>query len=213
MLSLMEELLLLALKEEKGTFTFTASSRINYCLAGAILMELELLKRIRVAKKTVEVIERASTRNTRLDAALKLIDSHSCLRAPDYWITKLPGMLKPLRQEIMQEMAEKALVREEEHSVLIFFTQNRYPVRDLRAKKDIFDHLQKVLLRGESPNPRTVKLIGLVSTCGLIYPLFNQDDWKEAHKRAKNVITKDILTQAVKRTIQNQSASYAHAYA
>jgi hypothetical protein len=205
----MEELLLLALKEEKGTLTFTASSRIKYCLAGAILMELELLKRIRVDKKTVEVIERTSTRNTHLDAALKLIDSHSRLRTPDYWITKLPGMLKPLCQEIMQEMTEKALVREEEHSVLIFFTQNRYPVRDLRTKKDILDHLQKVLLRGESPKPRIVKLIGLVSICGLIYPLFDKDDWKEARKRAKDITTKDILTQAVKRAIQNQSASYA----
>jgi hypothetical protein len=202
MLSLMEEILLLALKEEEGTLFLTATAGINNCLGGAILMELELHNRIKADKKTVQVIDRTPTRNTRLDTALKLIDSHSSLRPPEYWIPKLLKDLKPLRQALLKEMTEKALVREDEHQVLIFFTQNHYPLRDIRAKKDILDRLHKVLLRGELPNPRTEKLIGLVSACSLIYSLFDKEDRKEALKRAKELTAKDILTQAIKKASQ-----------
>jgi hypothetical protein len=207
MLSLMEEILLLALKEEKGSLSMTASSQINYCLAGAILMELELHQRIKADKKTVQVIDRTPTRNPHLDAALKQIDSHGRLRTPDYWVTKLPRTLKTLRQEILTQMMEKALVREEEHQVFIFFTVNRYPLRDIRAKKDILDRLQKILLRGESAMPRTVKLIGLVSNCGLLYTLFDKEDRKHARKKAKEVTAEDVLSQAVKKALESQSAA------
>ncbi|GAB6173128.1 hypothetical protein JCM15765_26060 [Paradesulfitobacterium aromaticivorans] len=46
MLSLPEELLLLALNEEKGTLSWVASSKLPYVLAGSLMMELILRKRL-----------------------------------------------------------------------------------------------------------------------------------------------------------------------
>lgn len=207
MLSLMEEILLLSLKEEKGTFSFTASAGIDSCLTGAILMELELLKRIRVDKKTLEVIDRTSTKNPRLDTALKQVDSSKRVHPPHYWVSKLRSTMKRLRKELLEEMVDKALVREEEHQVLVFFTSTRYPLRDIRAKKDILDRLQKVLLRGETAKPRTEKLIGLVSACSLTPSLFDKEERKDASKKAKEITKEDVLAEAVKKAIQIQSAS------
>lgn len=45
MFNILEELLLLHAHEDKGTIPFYASTKIDVCLAGALLMELELLHR------------------------------------------------------------------------------------------------------------------------------------------------------------------------
>lgn len=207
MLSLMEEILLLSLKEEKGTLYFTASTGINSCITGALLMELELLKRIKVNKKTLEVIDRSSTRNPRLDAALRQIDSDKRLHPPHYWVSKLRSTMKHIRKELLEELVDKAFLREEEHEFLLFFHTTRYPLRDIRAKKDILDRVQKTLLRGEIPHPRTARLIGLIQSCSLIGPLFDKDERKDARKKAKEITKGDVLAEAIKKVIQAQNAS------
>lgn len=209
MLNLMEEILLLSLKEEKGTLYFTASTGIDFCLSGAILMELELMKRIRADKKVLEVIDRSSTKNPRLDAALKQIDSSKRLHPPHYWVSKLQGSMKRFRKELLKELVDKGLLREEEHQFLVFFQTNRYPLRDVRAKKDLLDRVQKVLLRGEKPQARTVKLIGLIHACSLIGSLFDKEERKEARKMAKEISKEDILAEAVKKAIQAHNSSVA----
>lgn len=207
MLNLMEEILLLSLKEEKGSLYFTASTGIDLCLTGALLMELELMKRIKVDKKTLEVIDRSSTKNSRLDAALKQIDSSKRLHPPYYWVSKLRGSMRRLRKELLEELVDKGLLREEEHQFLVFFHTNRYPLRDIRAKKDLLDRVQKVLLRGEKPQVRTIKLVGLIHACSLIGSLFDKEERKEARKAAKEISKADVLSEAVKKAIQNQNAS------
>jgi golgi phosphoprotein 3 len=210
MLTLMEEILLLALNDEKGTLSLASSTGIDYCLTGAILMELELLKRIRVEKKSLEVISRTPTNNPRFDNALKQIDSSKRIHPPHYWVSKLRSTIKGLRKELLEELVDKALLREEDHQYLLFFTTTRYPLRDPRTKKDILDRLQKVLLRGESPDPRTLKLIGLVNACSLTNKLVDKEDRKYARKKAKETSKEDILAEAVKKVIQaSASAAYA----
>lgn len=198
----MEELLLLSVHEDKGTISFTVSTGIDFCLTGAILMELELLKRIQVDKKSLKVLDRTPTKNPRLNAALKQIDSSKRSKSPEYWIRKLKGTMKHLRKELLEELVDKALVREEDQQYLILFSRTCYPLRDFRAKKDIQDRLQKVLLRGETPHPRTLKLLALVYTCNLMKTLVDKEERKEAGKLAKALSREDFIAQSIKNVIQ-----------
>lgn len=207
MLTLMEEVLLLALNEDKGNFSFTASSVVDSCLTGALLMELEFLKRIRAEKKTLEVLDAGPIKDSRLELAINQIDSSKRDHTPEYWVGKLRSSLKGLRKGLLEEMVDKNLLREEEHQTLIFFTTTRYPVRDIRVKKDILDRVHRALLRGENPDLRTAKLIGLLYGSGLLPYLVDKEDRKEVRKRAKEITKDDILANAVKKNIQAQYAA------
>ncbi|AGA68106.1 Golgi phosphoprotein 3 (GPP34) [Desulfitobacterium dichloroeliminans LMG P-21439] len=206
MLSLMEEVLLLSLNEDKGNFSFTASTVMNYCLAGAILMELELHKRIAADKKILSVLDSRSLNNSRLNSALSLLHSGKRQRSPEHWVGKLSGSLKGLRKGLLEEMVDKALVREEEKQ-FFFFTTTRYPVRDPRTKKDIVERIHRALIRGEKPSQRTARLIGLLYASGLLLYLFDKEDRKEAKRRAKEMSKEDILANAVKKSIQLQNSA------
>ncbi len=205
MLNLMEKVLLLSINEDKGNLSFTASMVIDYCLIGALLMELELLRCITVDKKTLKTLKSGSIKNSRLDFAFQAIDSSKKPRSTDFWIRKLRRSLKNLRKELLEEMVDKSLVRQEEHQFLLFFTTNRYPVRDIRAKKDIMDSIYRVLLRGENPDQPTTKLISLLHVSGLLPYLFDKDERKEAKRNANEISKEDIIANSVKKAIQASS--------
>jgi len=207
MLTLMEELLLISLNEDKGTFSFTINAYIDYCLAGAILSELERLKRIRLDKKTVEVLDGRPLNDPWLEKALNVIEASKKHRSPDYWVRKLRSSLKGLRKSILKNMVDKGLVRDEEVQTLVFFTSIRYPVRDIRTKKDVVDRIYRVLLRGENPNQQTLRLIGLVYGANILPYLVDKEDRKEAKKRAKELTKDDFLTNALKKAIANANAA------
>ncbi|EHL08834.1 hypothetical protein HMPREF0322_00477 [Desulfitobacterium hafniense DP7] len=209
MLTLMEEVLLISLNEEKGNFSFTASTFIDYCLSGAILMELEHLQRIRVSNKTVEVLDARPLNNRRMELALQQMDSSERHRPPEHWVAKLRSTLKGLRKSLLEEMADKALLREEEQQGFLFFTSTRYPVRDERARKDILDRIHRVLLRGENPDRKTAKLIGLLYASEILPYLVDKGERKEAKKRAKDITKDDILANAVKKAVQSTSTNPA----
>ena len=203
----MEEILLLSLNEEKGNFSFTASAGIDFCLIGGILMELELLNRIQVDKKTLQVINTSSTNAPRFDIALEIIDSSRQLHPPHYWVTKLKSKMKHLHRELLEELVNKGYLYEEETQVLLFFTQTNYPLRDVQAKKDLLDRLNRSLLKGEVPNPRTTCLIGLLSACSLTGKLFDKSDRKQAPKNAKQISKDVILAESVRKAIQAQNSA------
>lgn len=202
MLTLMEEILLVSLNEDKGNFSFTASTCIDYCLTGAILIELERLKRIRVDKKTLDVLDGRPLNNQWLDMALQLMESSKRHRSPEYWVGKLRSALKGLRKNLLEEMTDKTLLREEEVQTFFFFTSTRYPVRDVRARKDILDRIRRVLLLGEEPDHQTTKLSGLLYVGNILPSLVDKTDRKQAKKNAKELAKHDILISAVKKTIQ-----------
>lgn len=207
MFNLLEELLLLSIHEEKGTIPFSAATKIDVCLAGALLMELELLHRIKSNRKVIEVIDRTPTGYPRLDSLLKLIDNSKRLRSPAHWITKAKGMFKHLRREYLEHLADRGFLREEERQIFVFFNSTVYPLRDDRPKKEIRDRIRLVILRGETSSPRTAHLIALVHACGIIPALFDKEERREARRKTKTMVKEDPIAQAIIQTIQGSNAA------
>lgn len=213
MLDLLEELLVLAVHEEKGTLSFDVSSKIDYCLAGALLIELELSNHLKVDKKTLEVINRTPTGNPRLDTLLKLIDQSKKVRSLSYWITKTKGTFKHLRREYLEQLVDKGILREEERQILWIFPSTAYPLRDNPLKREIRDRIRLVVLRGETPNPQTARLITLVHACGLKNTIFDKEERQDARIKLKAFSKEDILVQAIIKTIQGaNSGAYAGSF-
>ena len=83
-LSLAEELLLLALNEEKGTVLTAASMALPYGLAGALLVELIEAGLVRIEGKELVAALRGSARDEMLDGILGTIRSSKRTRStPD----------------------------------------------------------------------------------------------------------------------------------
>jgi golgi phosphoprotein 3 len=137
MFTIAEELLLLAMDDDKGTFVCSASDSLNYGLAGAILVELTILERIELDHKKVVVINEEETGVTLLDSVLTEIKRSNKSKKIADWINLINSKMGQMRKDVIQLLVEKGVLKEEEKKVLWIFNQSTYPTNQEIPEKEI----------------------------------------------------------------------------
>ena len=89
MLTFAEEILLLMLDDEDGTFLPTRTSAVEYVLAGAVLLDLAFASRIDTDERQLLLLDQTPTGNPILDRVLNRISSSGGTRDTRAWIEKI----------------------------------------------------------------------------------------------------------------------------
>lgn len=154
-LTLMEEVLLLGLKDSQGYLSFW-NDNISYVLRGCILMELAFRgkiaitsdpgrRRLAVCDRLVEVVDDKLTGEALLDETVKLMRASEPLSVAtwiDYlsgetWnLTKIAYQLKQVRERLAKGLVDKGVLRTEKRNFFLF-DMATHPVADTGAKDDI----------------------------------------------------------------------------
>ncbi len=200
MLNLPEELLLLALRDKKGTIVTSASTALGYGLAGAVLMELTLEGRLVIEKGKFKLIDTTPIGDDILDDALSKIKSSRKNRKPAYWVSKLSG-IKKLKDRLLERLVHKGILRREEHRILRVIPSKRYPTVYAEPEKKLRDRIRAAILNGVEPDEHTTIVISLVSACNLVNEIFEKDERKAARKRMKEIIEGEPIGKAVSDTM------------
>lgn len=159
-LTLLEEVLLVGLKDKEGYLSFW-NDNISYCLRGLILIELALRNKIRMvndparkrfelAERLVEVVDSTQTGETLLDEALKLMKNDTDNLSVLNWIDLLSGetwnlmkinyQLKQVRERLAKGLVDKGVLRTE-HKNFLLFDMATHPINDPLPKKKITEKI------------------------------------------------------------------------
>ena len=201
-LSLAEELLLLALHEEKGTVLMAASMALPYGLAGALLHELALAGLVRVEGKHLLAEPRGSTRDELLDEVLAAIRGSERPRTLNHWIGRFGRSGGKTKKRLLARLVDKRILGREERRLFWIFPATRYPQADPRPEMRIRREVRDGVLGYRAPGERAAALIGLVYACGLVGTAFAKDERREARKRAKAVCEAQPIGKAVARAVE-----------
>lgn len=180
-LTIMEEVLLLGIKDKQGYLSFW-NDNISYALRGCILIELALRRRIALVKdpnrrrlppseRILEVLEDRQTGETILDEALKMMKGQQDPVAQggggeklsvNNWIDLLSGetwnvlkigfQLKQVRERLAKGLVDKGILRTEKRNFLLF-DMATHPLADLRAKENIITRVISILTSTTSAVP------------------------------------------------------------
>ncbi|KAK4242864.1 vacuolar protein sorting-associated protein 74 [Achaetomium macrosporum] len=162
-LTLMEEVLLLGLKDKQGYLSFW-NDNISYALRGCIVLELAFRGRIAMQKtpsrrsfplpdRIIEVIDDTLTGEVLLDEALKMmktsekmsVSSWIDLMSGETWnLMKIGYQLKQVRERLAKGLVDKGILRTEKRNFLLF-DMATHPVVDSGAKEDIRRRVRNVL--------------------------------------------------------------------
>ncbi|KAG5634456.1 hypothetical protein H0H81_001883 [Sphagnurus paluster] len=164
-LTIMEEVLLLGIKDKQGYLSFW-NDNISYALRGCILIELALRRRIALVKdpnrrrnplaeRLVEVIDERQTGETILDEALRMmksqehdkmgINSWIDLLSGETWnVMKIGFQLKQVRERLAKGLVDKGVLRTEKRNFLLF-DMATHPVADVRTKEGIVSRVVGLL--------------------------------------------------------------------
>jgi len=171
-LTLMEEILLLGLKDKQGYLSFW-NDNISYALRGCIVLELAFRGRVSMQKdsnrrrfplsdRIIEVIDDTLTGEVLLDEALKMmkasekmsVSSWIDLMSGETWnLMKIGYQLKQVRERLAKGLVDKGILRTEKRNFLLF-DMATHPVADGGAKDEIRRRVRNVL------TSRTVVLPG-----------------------------------------------------
>jgi Golgi phosphoprotein 3 len=210
-LFLYEEILLLALRDEEGTIV--SGTMYQYAIGAALLAELLLSKRIEVEqpgkrkRKLVSPVSSTPLGDPLIDECLEKIFVAKRRAALQTWVSRFAG-IKNLKNRVAQQLCRHGILRADEDKVLLIFTRKIYPEINPEPERELIQRMRyAVLTDTDDINPRTVVLLSLASSTGLLKMVFNKKELKERKVRIKRIVNGEITGKAVTEAIQAMQAA------
>ncbi|KAH7643504.1 Golgi phosphoprotein 3 homolog sauron [Dermatophagoides farinae] len=223
-LSLMEEVLLLGLKDKEGYTSFW-NDCISTGLRGCILVELALRDKIELEKcpgrkrrlllRKVVIKNSEPTGDALLDEALKHIRETEIPETLQCWIDYLSGetwnllklryQLKNVRERLAKNLVEKGVLTTEKHNFFLF-DMTTHPIINMTIKNKILKKVQDSLLSKWVNDPhrmdkRMLSLILLSHSSDVLDNAFmslSDDDYEVAMKRTRELLELDMEAESQK---------------
>lgn len=215
MLTVVEELLLLTLKDEGGAFLHLPIKRQQAGFIGAAIMELGLQGRVDSDLNQIIVVDRNPTGDGALDAVLARISDERFSRNSDKLIDQLVELGDHVRETALQSLCAKKVLEEKEGRLLWLLKTRRYPPTGGKEIREVKLRLLEILLRDSLPDPRDVCLMALAETCGLIDQIVPASELPRARQRIEKFSKMEIIGQNVNNYIRlfEEALAMSHAFA
>lgn len=165
LLTLMEEVLLIGLKDREGYLSFW-NDNISYALRGLIILELAFRGKIamindparrkfELSDRLIEVIDGSLTGEVLLDELMKFMKTDPDHLSVSQWIDLLSGetwnmmkinyQLKQVRERLAKGLVDKGILRTERKNFFLF-DMATHPLVDYTPKKLIIQRISSFLL-------------------------------------------------------------------
>lgn len=188
MLTLSEELMLLAVNDDKGHFILSATSDLPYGIAASILIELQERNKISMDEKgLVNIIEDSKTEVDFLDFALNLIRRTKKIKDCEFWIRSLALEYKVFKEQIIENLVLKGILQKKAKKFLFLIDFKKYPTLNPAPELETRDKIHKVVLMGIKPDKKIKNLIILLYCCNLVDEVFPKTSRKVAKKFIKSI--------------------------
>lgn len=208
-LSIAEEIMLLLLHDDDGTFVRLPDWSIRYALSGSVLMELAELGRIDTDLKRLFVVNEESVDNELIDALLQDIVKEENEQNIRFWVERTAVHAESIREHALNSLVEKGILERREHKLLWVFRSRKYPIIDGQAEKEVKLRLFEVLFSDVVPSPRDVVLLCLAHACGILNEILPRHELDRAVDRIEQVRRLDLIGQTVAKAIWDIEISIA----
>jgi len=209
-LKLHEEILLLSLRDKKGTFAST--ERLGFALGGAILAELLLLKKVEIDevkknKKLLNLVNSTPTGDPVLDECIEKVKKAKRRAQIRQWVIRF-AQVKKLKHKIAEQLCRKSILRADEDKILLIFTRKIYPEINPIPERQLIDRIKRVIL-SDAPeiDPRTAIITALAFRTNLLKLVIDKQILKDRKKRLKQIAEGQVAAKATLEAIQAVQAA------
>ena len=208
-LRLYEDVMLLALRNDKGTIA--GGVMYQQAVGGALLAELILDGRIRAVtegRKTYAVAERsASVGDPILDECLQKVVASTRQHTLLHWVQKFAA-IKQLKHRVAASLVDRGILREETGRVLLIFSRRLYPEFDPAVERAIVARLSDAVFRDTATvDTRTTVLIALAQHSGLLKANLDRQQLKTRRARIDAIAKGDAVGKATRQAIEAVQAA------
>ena len=203
---LAEDVLLLLIDDASGK-PVVDTTRLDLALAGGMLLDLASSGRVDVAGPGQQVkagrllvCDDRSTGDSLLDEALRRVGAVGP-RKPE---KVLPALAKGLRKDLLLQLIEQGILRDQQRRTLGIFPTHVWPAVDANHQRQLRAGLRDVFVVGRSPAPREAALVSLLHAIDQVPKVLGDVGIpaRELRRRAKDVAAGGFADQAVRRAVE-----------
>lgn len=203
-LFLHEEILLLALRDDKGTIA--SGTMYHYAIGGAVLAELLLGGQLRIEtvkkKPLVTLADATPVGDPVIDECLEKVRSSKRRATAETWVSKFAG-LKDLKHRVAERLCDRGILAEQDAKVLLVFTRKTYPELDPAPERELVERLHSAIFTDtDDVDARTVVLASLANSAGVLRAVFDKKELKGRKDRIERIVNGEITGKATQEAIQ-----------
>lgn len=205
MLRFAEELVLLLLDDEDGTFVHVPYSSLNYALAGGVLMDLALENRIDTDLQNLILLDATPLGDKLLDPTLADIAAarEQPSRDARFWVERTANRGDAIREDALENLISQGIIESQEGRFLWVFRTRRYPTVQGEAEREVKLRIMEVLFSDNLPDPRDVVIISLSHACGILQRLLSRQELERAAERIDQIRKMDLIGQTMTQAIRD----------
>lgn len=201
-MNLYEELLLIALQDDKGMVRLSHSVPLHYGLAGALIMELMFDGNLIVRDKKLHVANPSPKGDELPDEALKKIDSSKQIESAKFWVFKLAGKIKKLKERVALLLIDKEILEKESGKKFLIIPATEYKMVAPTYEAELKARIRAAVLGGEEPDQRLAALMCLIYASELQNEIFSKDERRDAKKRMKEIPRSGAVDESVAQAVE-----------
>lgn len=201
MLTMLEEVVLLAVDERTGGLRSTREFGTAYALVGAVFFDLALARRIDTDTDTIHIVDAAPTGNRTLDRMLARMASRPDLKTVREWIEEIFLQRDDLEGEALHSLIAQGILRHEQSKRLWIIDVERFPMVNSRPLQHVKLRLAEAILTDQIPDTRDIMLVSIAHQCGLLGYVLSDDELLNRKDRVQMLSGLETISRKVNEAI------------
>jgi hypothetical protein len=200
-LTLLEEVALLAVDPKTGELRGDQSYSVPYALSGAVLFDLALAGRIDTDTDMITVVNATPTGQPIQDEMLAGLAAESGPSTVRRWVEETFLLRKDLEERALKQLIDRGLIRLETSRRLWVIEVHRFPLVDGLPQEVVVDRLRDAILGDAIPPTRDIMLVSLASACGLLGAVLTSEQLAARRDRIEALSTLETIARNVSQAI------------
>jgi Golgi phosphoprotein 3 len=211
MLTMLEEVVLLAVDEKTGNLRSSREFSTAYALVGAVFFDLALARKIDTDTETIHIIDRSATGNATLDHVLAQMAIRPKLTTVDEWIEHIFHLRADLEGEALASLTSQGILRHEKSKLLWIIDIERFPLVNNLPQQDVRKRLQQAILTDGIPDTRDIMLVSIAEPCGLLGYVLSDAQLEARRPRIQMLANLETISRKVTAAIAGLDATMRQA--
>jgi len=197
MLTMLEEVVLLAVDEKNGRVRSTREFGTAYALVGAVFFDLALARKIDTDTEKIQIVDAAPTGNPAQDRVLARMAQRPDLTTVRDWIEEMFLQRDDFEGEALQSLIAQGILRHEQSKLLWIIDVERFPMIDNKPQQHVKIRLAQAILTDAIPETRDIMLVSIAEHCGLLGYVLSDVELENRRDRVKTLCNLETISRKV----------------
>jgi len=197
MLTMLEEVVLLAVDEKTGRVRSTREFGTAYALVGAVFFDLALARKIDTDTEEIQIVDKLPTGNATLDRVLSRMAARPDLRTVSEWIEEIFIQRDDLEGEALKSLMDRGVLRHEHSKLLWVIDVERFPMVDNKSLQHVKMRLAHAILTDDIPDTRDIMLVSIADQCGLLSYVLSEVELENRKERIRTLTKLETISRKV----------------